>query len=126
MFGHYSGCDGFGTARYFEAVAAIQNRAHRCARRRRSGLLRRLCLAVAVGLPIATAPSLLTAAPVDWLVLVVDASESIDAHEYRLQRQAYVNVLQDPAIGLLLAGARVAIVGFATAPQLAPELMPST
>ena len=82
------------------------------------GPWRRLSLVVAVGLPIATAPGTLHAALVDWLVLLVDASESIDSHDYRLQRQAYVNVLRDSDIGRLLEGARIAIVEFATAPQV--------
>jgi hypothetical protein len=80
--------------------------------------LRRLSLAMAVGLPVALAPGPLSAAMVDWLLLLVDSSESIDPHEYRLQRQAYVNVLQDPAIGPLLEGARIAIVEFASRPQV--------
>jgi hypothetical protein len=76
--------------------------------------LRRLSLIMAAGLPGALAPGTLHAALVDWLVLLVDASASVDAGEYRLQHQAYVNVLQDPEIGLLLEGAKVAIVEFAT------------
>jgi hypothetical protein len=109
MSAHYSGCDGFETARDFEEVAARENRGptHSSAG---CGLLRRLSLAMAVGLPIATAPGTPNAALVDWLVLLIDASESIDAQEYRLQPQAYVNVLQDPEIGLLLEGGSVAIV----------------
>jgi hypothetical protein len=81
-------------------------------------LLRRLSLAIAAGLPIVTAPGAPSAAMLDWLVLLVDASESIERHEYRLQRQAYVSVLQDSEIGLLLEGARIAIVEFATTPQV--------
>jgi hypothetical protein len=81
-------------------------------------LLCRLILIMAAGLPAAMAPGPLQAALVDWLVLLVDASASIDADEYRLQHQAYVNVLQDPEIGLLLEGAKVAIVEFATLPHL--------
>lgn len=53
---------------------------------------------------------------VDWLVLVVDVSGSIDEREYRLQRDAYVSVLRDPEIGVLLEGANVAIVEFAKSP----------
>ena len=67
--------------------------------------------ALALGLP---APPL--AASVDWLLLLVDASGSIDAAEYRLQHDAYVRVLSDPEIVALLAGARVAIVEFAESP----------
>jgi hypothetical protein len=81
-------------------------------------LLRRLGLAIAAGLPIVTAPGASSAAMVDWLVLLIDASESIEPQEYRLQRQAYVNVLQDPGIGLLLEGAKIAILEFATTPQV--------
>jgi Protein of unknown function (DUF1194) len=72
----------------------------------------------AIGLPVAIAPSPASAALVDWLVLLVDASASIDADEYRLQHEAYVNVLQDPGINALLEGAKVAIVEFATAPEV--------
>lgn len=80
-------------------------------------LLCRLVLVVA-GMSVATPPSATRAAMVDWLVLLVDASESIDAHEYDLQRQAYVNVLQNPDIDLLLEGSRIAIVEFATTPYV--------
>jgi hypothetical protein len=80
--------------------------------------VRRLGLALSVALTAATAPGAPQAAMVDWLVLLVDASASIDSDEYRLQHQAYVNVLQDPEIGLLLEGAKVAIVEFATVPDL--------
>ena len=48
----------------------------------------------------ALAPVPAAAALVDWLVLVVDTSGSIDASEYRLQHDAYVAVLRDPDIGL--------------------------
>lgn len=80
--------------------------------------LRRLGLVVAAGLPAALAPAAVQAALVDWLVLVVDVSASIDEDEYRLQHQAYVNVLRDPGIGALLEGARIAIVEFGAAPAL--------
>jgi Protein of unknown function (DUF1194) len=76
---------------------------------------------VLVALPLAIDPGPLQAALVDWLVLLIDASASIDSDEYSLQHQAYVNVLQDPDIGLLLEGANIAIVEFATAPELAVE-----
>ena len=33
-----------------------------------------------------------------WLVLLVDRSNSIDAGELRLQREAYVRVLTDPDV----------------------------
>jgi hypothetical protein len=80
--------------------------------------LRRLGLVVAAGLPAALAPAMVQAALVDWLVLVVDVSASIDEDEYQLQHQAYVNVLRDPGIGALLEGARIAIVEFGRAPAL--------
>jgi Protein of unknown function (DUF1194) len=80
--------------------------------------LRRLVLVVATGLPVALCPGMAKAALVDWLVLVVDVSASIDEHEYQLQQQAYVNVLRDPGIGALLEGARIAIVEFGTTPAL--------
>jgi hypothetical protein len=85
------------------------------------GRLRRLVLAMAAGLPAALAPGTPRAALVDWLVLVVDVSASIDQDEYQLQHQAYVNVLRDPGIGALLEGARIAIVEFGTAPALVVE-----
>ena len=81
----------------------------------------RLARVALVALPLIAAPGPLQAALVDWLVLLIDASASIDRDEYRLQHQAYVNVLQDPEIGLLLQGARVAIVEFATAPEVAVD-----
>lgn len=84
-------------------------------------LVRRLGLVVVVGLPVALAPGPVRAALVDWLVLLVDASASIDSYEYRLQHEAYVNVLQDPDIGLLLEGAMVAVVEFATTPEVVVE-----
>jgi hypothetical protein len=83
--------------------------------------LRRLVLVVATGLPVALCPGMAKAALVDWLVLVVDISASIDEHEYQLQQQAYVNVLRDPGIGALLEGARIAIVEFGTTPALVVE-----
>jgi hypothetical protein len=73
-------------------------------------------LIVASALVLAPVPA--AAALVDWLVLLVDASASIDAYEYRLQHDAYVAVLRDPEIGLLLEGARVTIVEFAATPQV--------
>lgn len=49
---------------------------------------------------------------VDWLVLVVDRSNSIDADELHLQRQAYVDVLNDGKIVRALKDTAVAIVEF--------------
>jgi Protein of unknown function (DUF1194) len=80
--------------------------------------LRRLGGLAVLALPIALAPSPLSAALVDWLVLLVDASASIDADEYRLQHEAYVAVLQDPGIGALLEGAQVVVVEFAAVPEV--------
>src|SRR5688500_5913739 len=65
---------------------------------------------------VALSPTPAAAALVDWLVLLVDASGSIDSDEYRLQHEAYVTVLRDPDLGLLLEGAQVAIVEFANVP----------
>jgi Protein of unknown function (DUF1194)/Virulence factor BrkB len=76
----------------------------------------RVPLVIAGALVLTPVPA--TAALVDWLVLLVDASGSIDAYEYRLQHEAYVTVLRDPEIGLLLDGAQVAIVEFAELPEL--------
>ena len=73
-------------------------------------------LIVASALLLSPAP--VAAALVDWLVLLVDASGSIDSDEYRLQHEAYVTVLRDPDIGLLLEGAQVAIVEFAEVPEV--------
>jgi hypothetical protein len=84
-------------------------------------LLRGLGRLVVIGLPVAIAPSPSPAALVDWLVLLIDASASIDGAEYRLQHEAYVSVLQDPGIGALLEGAKVAVVEFATAPEVVVE-----
>jgi hypothetical protein len=119
MSGDCSGCGAFGP--FGEVEGSRPARIQDANRRTRSGplyLLRRLSLAIAAGLPIVTALGAPSAAMVDWLVLLVDASESIDPHDYRLQREAYVDVLQDPAIDSLLEGARIAIVEFATTPQV--------
>ena len=75
------------------------------------------CLIAAVMLACG-APVPVRAAPVDWLLLLVDASGSIDAAEYALQHEAYVRVLRDPEIVALLQDARVAIVEFAKTPLL--------
>ena len=73
-------------------------------------------LMVASALALTPAPA--AAALVDWLVLLVDVSGSIDADEYRLQHEAYVAVLRDPNIVPLLEGAQVAIVEFAELPEV--------
>ena len=79
----------------------------------------RPALLIAGALALAPAPA--AGALVDWLVLLVDASGSIDADEYRLQHEAYVAVLRDPEIGLLLEGTKVAIVEFAELPDVIVE-----
>jgi hypothetical protein len=66
----------------------------------------------------AATPAAPAAAMVDWLVLLVDASGSIDAREYDLQHEAYIGVLRDPGIVALLQGAQVTIVEFAETPQV--------
>jgi hypothetical protein len=84
---------------------------------RRAGLVLAGVLALGGALPA-------RAAPVDWLLLLVDASGSIDAAEYALQHEAYVSVLRDPEIVALLAGAEVAIVEFAERPQVVVDWTP--
>jgi Protein of unknown function (DUF1194) len=67
---------------------------------------------------------LLTAAPaqpgwaLDWLVLVVDRSKSIDDRELALQRNAYVRLLSDAGVVGALGGAQVAIVEFDTRSEI--------
>ena len=70
---------------------------------------------------LAATPAAPAAAMVDWLVLLVDASGSIDAREYDLQREAYVGVLRDPGIVALLQGAQITIIEFAETPQVIVE-----
>jgi hypothetical protein len=82
---------------------------------RRQFRLGRLFVAAMVAAATPAAPA---AAMVDWLVLLVDASGSIDAREYDLQHDAYVAVLRDPGIVALLQGAQVTIVEFAETPQV--------
>lgn len=80
--------------------------------------LGRLRAIVSAGVLAATPPGTAAAGGVDWLVLVIDVSGSIDQREYRLQRDAYIKVLRDPEIGALLEGAEVAIIEFAAAPGM--------
>jgi len=54
----------------------------------------------------------------DWLVLLVDRSNSIDAGELRLQREAYVRVLTDPEVLQALADTQVALIEFDTRAEL--------
>jgi hypothetical protein len=57
-------------------------------------------------------------AALDWLVLVVDRSKSIDDHELALQRRAYIRLLSDPSVVSALGDARIAIVEFDTRPEI--------
>ena len=81
-----------------------------------AAILRLRGLVVAAALALLGGPLPARAAPVDWLLLLVDASGSIDAAEYALQHEAYVRVLNDPEIVALLVGAQVAIIEFAETP----------
>ena len=47
------------------------------------------------------------AAGLDWLVLLIDRSRSIDEDELRLQRRAYTRLLNDPAVISALGAAQV-------------------
>jgi Protein of unknown function (DUF1194) len=60
----------------------------------------------------------LSCAAIDWLVLVVDRSKSIDDRELALQRRAYVRVLSDASVISALDGAQVAIVEFDTRSEI--------
>ncbi len=57
-------------------------------------------------------------AAVDWLVLVVDRSKSIDERELALQRNAYIRLLSDADVIHALGPAKVAIVEFDTRPEI--------
>ena len=52
------------------------------------------------------------AAAVDWLVLIVDRSNSIDLEELALQRRAYVEVLSDPDVQAAIGDGQVALIEF--------------
>lgn len=54
----------------------------------------------------------------DWLVLLVDRSNSIDPEELRLQREAYIRLLTDDAVVRALSDTRVAIVEFDSRTEL--------
>ncbi len=54
----------------------------------------------------------------EWLVLLVDRSQSIDDRELALQRSAYVRLLSDEAVAEALADTQVAIVEFDTRAEL--------
>jgi hypothetical protein len=60
----------------------------------------------------------LPCAAIDWLVLVVDRSKSIDDRELALQRSAYVRLLSDASVIAALDGAQVAIVEFDTRSEI--------
>jgi Protein of unknown function (DUF1194) len=60
----------------------------------------------------------LPCAAVDWLVLVVDRSKSIDDRELALQRGAYIRLLSDANVISALDGAQVAIVEFDTRAEI--------
>lgn len=51
-----------------------------------------------------------------WLVLVIDCSDSIKDDEYRLQKNAYVNLLQDPQVQSALDRTQLAIIEFSSEP----------
>jgi hypothetical protein len=55
---------------------------------------------------------------IDWLVLVIDRSMSVDDRELALQRSAYVRLLSEPSVIDALGGAQVAIVEFDTSSQI--------
>jgi hypothetical protein len=60
----------------------------------------------------------LPCAAIDWLVLVVDRSKSIDDRELALQRNAYARLLSDASVISALDGAHVAIVEFDTRSEI--------
>jgi hypothetical protein len=60
----------------------------------------------------------LPCAAIDWLVLVIDRSKSIDDRELALQRRAYIRVLSDTNVISALDGANVAIVEFDTRSEI--------
>jgi hypothetical protein len=68
---------------------------------------------------IASSP--LPCAAIDWLVLVVDRSNSIDERELALQRSAYVRLLSDASVIRALGDAQVAIVEFDTRAEIVVE-----
>jgi hypothetical protein len=74
----------------------------------------------AMGLLLASLSLLMPTAvlAIDWLVLVVDRSNSIDARELALQRRAYARLLLDPTVDAALDDAQVAIVEFDTTSEI--------
>jgi Protein of unknown function (DUF1194) len=81
----------------------------------------RTLLSSAMVLALATGLGASPAQALDWLVLLVDRSNSIDDRELLLQRSAYVRLLSDPEVVQALGGARVAIVEFDTRPEIIVE-----
>lgn len=81
---------------------------------------RRLCVLL---LPTLALSTVLTqpVRSLDWLVMVIDRSTSIDDRELALQREAYARLLSDPGVIEALEGARVAIVEFDTSPEIMVE-----
>ena len=75
---------------------------------------RHLAALFCLGLAFAAGP----AAATDWLVLLVDRSNSIDPEELRLQRQAYIRLLTDEAVVRALSDTQVAIVEFDSRTEL--------
>ena len=81
--------------------------------------LSRIVLTLFIGVCL-TAPTAVHSAPaLSWLVLVVDRSGSISDDELRLQRDAYVEILRDPAMAATCRYTRGAIVEFDNSAELA-------
>jgi hypothetical protein len=81
-------------------------------------LASRLTAAGLVWLALAASATPAAAREHTWLVLVVDASSSISAVEYALQKQSYVRVLSDPAMAPWLSDVAVAVVEFGSSAQV--------
>ncbi len=67
-------------------------------------------LSIALGALVLLGPGHARAA--DWLVFLVDRSNSIDDGELRLQREAYMRLLSDPQVIDALGPTQVAIIEF--------------
>jgi hypothetical protein len=74
------------------------------------------CAAGALAALLAWSPT--PCAAIDWLVFVVDRSNSIDQRELALQRSAYIRLLADPGVISALGDVQVAIVEFDTRPEI--------
>jgi Protein of unknown function (DUF1194) len=81
---------------------------------KRSTIVRGGALAICAQIALVSGPC----AALDWLVLVVDRSQSIDDRELALQRGAYVHLLSDASVIGALDGTQVAIVEFDTRPEV--------